>query len=41
MKPILLAFLATAVLAVLADFAPGRAGHSVQDLTAGPAVWLD
>lgn len=41
MKPMLLAFLATAVLAVLADFALDRAGFSVQDVTAGPAVRLD
>lgn len=41
MKPMFLAFLATVVLAVLADFGLDRAGFSVQDVTAGPSVRLD
>lgn len=41
MKPMVLAFLATVVLAVLADFVLDRAGFSVQDVTAGPSVRLD
>ncbi|MEZ5733392.1 MAG: hypothetical protein R3D97_13845 [Paracoccaceae bacterium] len=41
MKSMYLAFLAIAVIAVIADIGLGHAGFSVEDVTAGPAVRLD
>ncbi|MDZ4096922.1 MAG: hypothetical protein U1D35_18665 [Paracoccaceae bacterium] len=41
MKPMILAFVAIAVVAVLADFGLDYAGFSAQDTTSGPAVRLD